>query len=73
MPTNPEILAALAAIPGPDGRTPLPDSGAVDGITERDGKVFIAIRIDPAKAKAMAPMQAAVETAIKALPGVASV
>ena len=39
----------------------------------RDGKVFVAIRVDPARAKAMAPMQAAVEAAIKALPGVASV
>ena len=73
MPTNPEILAALAAIPGPDGRTPLPESGAVEGITQRDDKVFIAIRIDPARAPSMAPMQAAVEKAIKALPGVGSV
>ncbi len=73
MPTSQDILAALAAIPGPDGRTPLPDSGALDGITQRDDKVFIAIRIDPAKAQAMAPMQAAVERAVKALPGVGSV
>jgi ATP-binding protein involved in chromosome partitioning len=73
MPTNSEILAALAGVPGPDGRTPLPDSGAIDGITTRDGKVFIAVRIDPAKAQAMAPMQARVEAALKALPGVASV
>jgi len=72
MPTESEIRAALARVPGPDGRTALPESGAIDGITQRDGKVFIAIRIDPAKAKQMAPMQAAVEAAIKALPGVAS-
>ena len=58
MPSQAEILAALSGIPGPDGRTPLPDSGAIDGVTQRDGKVFIAIRIDPAKAGAMAPMQA---------------
>ena len=73
MPTNPEILAALAKIPGPDGKTPLPDSGAVDGISQRDGKVFIAIRIDPRQSAAMAAMQASVESAIRALPGVASV
>ncbi len=72
MPTDSEIRAALAAVPGPDGRTPLPESGALDGITQRDGKVFVAIRVDPARAREMAPMQAAVEAAIKALPGVAS-
>ena len=49
MPTETEIRAALAGVPGPDGRTPLPDSGAIDGITQRDGKVFVAIRVDPAQ------------------------
>ena len=73
MPTETEILAALAAVPGPDGRTPLPQSGAIDGLTQRDDKVFIAIRINPAAAAEMAPMQAAVERAVKALPGVGAV
>jgi ATP-binding protein involved in chromosome partitioning len=73
MPSSSEILAALAAVPGPDGRTPLPQSGAIDGITQRDDKVFIAIRINPAAAAEMAPMQAEVERAVKALPGVGSV
>ena len=73
MPTNSEILAALAGVSGPDGKTPLPSSGAIDGVTQRDGKVFIAIRIDPRQSAAMAPMQAKVEAAVKALPGVASV
>jgi ATP-binding protein involved in chromosome partitioning len=73
MPSQSEILAALAAVPGPDGRTPLPQSGAIDGVTQRDDKVFIAIRINPAAAADMAPMQAAVERAVKALPGVGSV
>jgi ATP-binding protein involved in chromosome partitioning len=72
MPTESEILAALAHIPGPDGRTPLPSSGAIDGVTQRDGKVFLAIRIDPAKAPSLEPMKAAVEVALKALPGVTS-
>jgi ATP-binding protein involved in chromosome partitioning len=73
MPSQSEILAVLAAIPGPDGRTPLPQSGAIDGVTQRDDKVFIAIRINPAAAADMAPMQAAVERAVKALPGVGAV
>ncbi len=67
-----DILAALAAVPGPDGKTPLPRSGAIDGVTVRDGKVFLAIKIDPRHAKAMEVMRAEAEGKIKALPGVVS-
>ena len=66
-----EVMAALAGIPGPDGRTSLPESGAVSGVTIRDGKVFAAIAIDPARAKAMEPMRARAEATIRAIPGVA--
>ena len=66
-----EVMAALAAIPGPDGRASLPNSGAVSGVTIRDGKVFAAIAIDPARAKAMERMRAHAEAAIRAIPGVA--
>jgi ATP-binding protein involved in chromosome partitioning len=66
-----EVMAALAAIPGPDGRASLPDSGALSGVTIRDGKVFVAIAIDPARAKAMEPMRADAEAAVRAIPGVA--
>jgi len=65
-----EIMAALAGIPGPDGRASLPDSGAVSGVTIREGKVFAAIAIDPARAKTMEPMRAQAEAAIRAIPGV---
>jgi ATP-binding protein involved in chromosome partitioning len=65
-----EVMAALAGIPGPDGRASLPESGAVSGVTIRDGKVFLAIAIDSARAKVMEPMRAEAEAAIKALPGV---
>jgi ATP-binding protein involved in chromosome partitioning len=66
-----EVMAALAAVPGPDGRATLPESGAMSGVTIRDGKVFVAIAIDPAKAKAMEPMRAGAEAAIRAISGVA--
>src|SRR5271165_6485146 len=66
-----EVMTALAAVPGPDGRTPLPESGAVSGVTIREGKVFAAIAIDPARAKAMEPMRARAEAAIRAISGVA--
>jgi len=70
--TREEALAALASVAGPDGRTPLPESGAISGLTIRDGKVFLAIVVDPAKAKAMEAMREKAEAAIKALPGVDS-
>jgi ATP-binding protein involved in chromosome partitioning len=66
-----EVMSALAAIPGPDGRASLPDSGALSGVTIRDGKVFVAIAIDPARAKAMELMRAEAEAAVRAIPGVA--
>ncbi len=72
MPTKDDILAALAAVPGPDGKTPLNRSGAIEGVTIRDGKVFVAVRVDPKQARAMEPMREAAEARIKALSGVAS-
>ncbi len=72
MASRDEVMAALAAVPGPDGRTPLPDSGAISGLTLRDGKVFLAIIVDPDRAKALEPMRARAEAAIKATPGVTS-
>ena len=51
MASRDEVMAALSAVPGPDGRTALPDSGAVSGLTIRDGKVFLAIVVDPATAQ----------------------
>jgi len=69
MPTDSEIRAALAAVRGPDGSS-LAD--AIDGITQRDDKVFVAVRVDPARARAMEPAKAQAEAALKALPGVAS-
>ena len=72
MASRDEVMAALAEVPGPDGQTPLPESGAISGLTIRDGKVFLAIVVDPDKAKAMEPMRARAEAAIKATPGVRS-
>ena len=67
--TETDILAALAAIPGPDGKTPLPQSGALAGIAIRDGKAYVSIAIDPAKSMALEPTRAAAEAALKKLPG----
>jgi ATP-binding protein involved in chromosome partitioning len=67
-----DVMAALAAIPGPDGKTPLPQSDAIDGVTIRDGKVFLAIKVDAARANAMEALRSRVEARIKEMPGVAS-
>ncbi len=70
MASRDEVMAALVRVSGPDGRTPLPDSGAISGLTIRDGKVFLAIVVDPDRASEMEPMRANAEAAIKATPGV---
>jgi ATP-binding protein involved in chromosome partitioning len=65
------IMNALAGVPGPDGKTPLPQSGAIGGLTQRDGKVYLSIAIDPARAGVLEAMRVAAENAIKAVPNVA--
>ena len=70
--TKEAVLEALGRVPGPDGKTPLPASGAIDGLTLREGKVFLAIKVDPRKAKLLEAMRAAAEGAIKQLSEVRS-
>ena len=68
--TEKDVLAALARTPGPDGVTPLPQSGAIAGVATVGGKVYVSIAIDPARSMALEPMRRTVETIIKSLPGV---
>ncbi len=64
------IAQALAAVHGPDGRTPLPQSGAIGGLTQRDGKVYLSIVVDAAMAAKAEPMRRAAEEALRAVAGV---
>jgi ATP-binding protein involved in chromosome partitioning len=64
------IAQALGAVHGPDGRTPLPQSGAIAGLTQRDGKVYLSIVVDPAEAAKAEPMRAAAQSALQAVAGV---
>ena len=66
-----DILAALERVPGPDGRTPLPQSGAIAGLTTVGGKVYLSIAIDPEQSMKLEPMRRTAETVIKQLPGIA--
>jgi ATP-binding protein involved in chromosome partitioning len=67
-----DVLKALNAVPGPDGKTPLPESGALSGLSIKDGKVYLSIAIDPRQSAALEPMRAAAEAAVKKLAGVAN-
>ncbi|WP_158814465.1 Mrp/NBP35 family ATP-binding protein [Methylocapsa sp. S129] len=64
------ITQALGAVHGPDGRTPLTQSGAIGGLTHRDGKVYLSIVVDPAQADRAEPMRKAAENALRAVAGV---
>ena len=70
--TNDDILTALSDVIRPDGKTPLSEAGASVGISIRDGKVFVAITVDPARNVELEGMRAAAEAAIKLVPGVES-
>jgi len=67
-----DVLQALQTIPGPDGKTPLPQSGAIAGLSIKDEKIYLSIGIDPQKAAQMEGMRVAAENAVKGLAGVAA-
>ncbi len=64
------VLDALQSIIGPDGKTPLPQTGNIAGVTVREGKVFLSIRVEASQAPAMEALRVAAERAIRAVPGV---
>ena len=70
MPSQQDVVAALAEIMGPDGRTPLPQSGALGGVVVREDRVFVSLEVEAARAAEAEPLRAAVERAVSALPGV---
>jgi ATP-binding protein involved in chromosome partitioning len=72
MPSQDEIAAALAGLVGPDGRTPLPQTGLLGGIVVRDDRVFLSLEGSGEDASALEPLRTAVERAVRALPGVAA-
>ena len=69
--TKEQVLAALAAVKGPDG-TPLPRTGKLSDVVASDGKVFFSITVDAAVVQQWEPVRKAAEAAVRAVPGVAS-
>jgi ATP-binding protein involved in chromosome partitioning len=66
------ITQALGTVHGPDGKTPLPQSDAIGGLTHREGKVYLSIIVDPAQAARAEPMRAAAEKALRGVAGVSA-
>ena len=67
------VAQALATVMSPDGRTPLPETGALSEIVVRDGgRVLFTIAADPTDVPAWAKVRDLAEAATRALPGVTS-
>jgi ATP-binding protein involved in chromosome partitioning len=69
--TKEQVLAALAAVKGPDG-APLTASGKLSDVVASDGKVFFSITVDANVVQAWEPVRKAAEVAVRAVPGVSS-
>lgn len=65
------VRSSLAKVRTPEG-VALSVSPALSGVVVTSGKVYLSINIDPAQARAWEDVRIAAETAVKALPGVAS-
>ena len=64
-----QIRNALAAVKTPEGQ-PITESGLLAGIAITDGRVQIALQVDPAMGPAIEDLRQAVERTTGALPGV---
>jgi ATP-binding protein involved in chromosome partitioning len=69
-PTRESVLAALADLTGPDGRTPLAASPALSEIVFAGDRVYFSIAVDADGADRFEPMRRAAEARVAALPGV---
>ena len=70
MPSQQDVVAALAGVAGLDGRTPLPQSGALGGVVVREDRVFVSLEVEASRAAEAEPLRVAVERTVAALPGV---
>ena len=70
MPSQQDVVAALAGVMGPDGRTPLPQSGALGGVVVREDRVFVSLEVEGSRVAEAEPLRASVERTVSNLPGV---
>ncbi|MGE4372328.1 MAG: Mrp/NBP35 family ATP-binding protein [Xanthobacter sp.] len=66
-----QVRGALSAVKTPEG-VALSLASALSGIAVNQGKVYLSITVDPAKARAWEVVRVEAEDAVKALPGVVS-
>jgi ATP-binding protein involved in chromosome partitioning len=66
-----DVLKALSTLAGPDGTTPLAQSGALSDIVIHQGKVYFSIAVDPSRAGGFETLRKAAEDIVKALPDAA--
>ena len=69
--TQQQVLQALAGVRSPRG-VALTNADVLSPITVSDGKVFLSINVDAGEARAWESVRAQAESAVRALPGVAS-
>ncbi|MEO0800059.1 MAG: Mrp/NBP35 family ATP-binding protein, partial [Pseudomonadota bacterium] len=67
------VLQALKRVKGPDLEGNLVDLGLVSDPIIRDGKVYVTVTIDPARAEELEPLRQAVEKVVEGVEGVTSV
>jgi ATP-binding protein involved in chromosome partitioning len=72
MVTEQEVLNALQSVAGPDGKTPLPESGSIAGLSIKDGKVYLSLSVEPARAAGLESMRLAAEKALRGIAGVST-
>jgi ATP-binding protein involved in chromosome partitioning len=73
IPSKDLVLSALRGVKGPDAAGDIVAQGLVSEIVINNGKVYFAIRVDPARANELESVRRAAENAVKALPGVDAV
>lgn len=66
------VLAALGRVMMPDGKTPLPESGALSDIVLHAGKAYFSISVAADAVQSAEPLRKAAEEAAKAVPGIAA-
>jgi len=71
--TKERVLEALRRVKGPDLGADLVSQGLVSEIVINKGKVYFAIKVDPARAGELEALRQAAESVVKALPGVEAV
>jgi ATP-binding protein involved in chromosome partitioning len=71
--TKERVLEALKRVKGPDLGADLVSQGLVSEIVINKGKVYFAIKVDPARAGELEALRQAAESVVKTLPGVEAV